>query len=232
MCSTAARRKKYVASRTQRPNFKTNRFPVDEGDRVKTHQRSLLNSKDDSAVFGDTSDESRPLSPGSLFVKGRPTTISHVPTSSIRTLETTSATSTSQAILSHRSEVSSKVRGGVVASIVLAGAGFILISIAVVALYSIRRRRWATSARTSRNDKLTGNETTELPQGRHYERAELAATPNQVAELNGDQQYRSAPPIESSAVVAPQEQNLPTIGPCSKSRNGSRINGPLELAWP
>ena len=92
--------------------------------------------------------------------------------------------------------ISSAAKGGIAAGTTIAAILILLLAFCI-----IKRRRRARKRHLGIQNQ-TQQQKHELPQGRHYERAELNATPNQVSELIGDQTYPPLPPIETLPVLA------------------------------
>jgi hypothetical protein len=153
---------------------------------------------------------------GTLDCEGTAVPLS-TPTTTGSTSTVTSATSTG---------LSTAAKGGIGGG-VAAGALFI---IALAVWYSWQKRRSSSTSpdKDPEHKKTDGKiAAAELPLGRHHERSELQASPNQVSELTGDQEYRPRSPIRSLPVTAPSF----TPGDSEQMR-GARLSSPAELEWP
>jgi hypothetical protein len=146
------------------------------------------------------------------------------------TLSTASATSSGTSTASATSTgLSSAAKGGIGGG-VAAGALFIIV---LAAWYFWQKRRSSSTFpdKDPEHKKTDGKvAAAELPLGRHHERSELEASPNQVSELTGDQEYRPRSPIQSLPVTAPSSTQA-VAGDSEQMRN-ARLSSPPELEWP
>jgi hypothetical protein len=117
---------------------------------------------------------------------------------------TSTATSNTSSTLSTASAtsagLSSAAKGGIGGGITSA----VLFTIVLTLWYFWHKRRSSSTlpSKDSEHEKFhKGPVAAELPLGRHNERAELEASPNQVSELFGDHEYRPRSPIESLPVT-------------------------------
>jgi hypothetical protein len=154
-----------------------------------------------------------------------PTTTGSASTATSRTsshpsgiLSTASATSTG---------LSSAAKGGI-------GGGVAALFIIVLAVWYFWQKQRSSSTFLDKGSehKKTYEKVAaaELPLGHHHERSELEASPNQVSELTGDQEYRPRPLIESLLVTAPSSTQA-VAGDGEQMRN-ARLSSPVELEWP
>lgn len=169
--------------------------------------------------------------PLSTSITTSPTSTATSPTSSHRsaTGSTTSATSSGTSTASAASTgLSSAAKGGIGGGV--AGGALVIIVLAVWYFWQ-KRRSFSTFPDKGLGEKKTQGKiaTAELPQGHHHERSELEASPNQVSELTGDQEYRPRPPIESLPVTAPSSTQ--TVEGDSEHMRNARLSSPAELEW-
>jgi hypothetical protein len=135
------------------------------------------------------------------------------------TLSTASVTSTG---------LSSAAKGGIGGGV---AAGALLIIVLAVWYFWQKRRSSSTFPDKDAKHKKTDGKVAgaELPLGRHHEKSELEASPNQVSELTGDQKYRPRPPIESLPVTAPSF--IQAVAGDSEQMRNARLSSPAELEW-
>ena len=120
--------------------------------------------------------------------------------------------------------ISSAAKGGIAAGTTIAAILILLLAFCI-----IKRRRRARNRHLGIQNQ-TQQQRHELPQGRHYDRVELNATPNQVSELIGDHTYSTLPPIESLPVLAVPPPQI--ISGDSEHWCDARVQDPTELRWP
>src|SRR5271156_6374784 len=179
---------------------------------------SLFNHVSIDGTF-DCEGTAIPLST-SITTGSTSTTASRTSSHPSATLSTASATSMG---------LSSAAKGGIGGGV--AAGALLIIVLAVWYFWQKRRSSSAFPDKDPEHKKTHGKvAAAELPLGRHHERSELGASPNQVSELTGDQEYRPRPPIESLPVTAPSSTQA-VAGDSEQMRN-ARLSSPAELEWP
>jgi hypothetical protein len=92
-----------------------------------------------------------------------------------------------------------------IASVVVGAVIFVLVGLSSAAWLLVlkrrRRHRKSTTNPTTSTELGASASVQELPQGFHHERAELAAAPNHVSELHGDQGWRPREMIQATEVL-------------------------------
>jgi hypothetical protein len=161
---------------------------------------------------------------GEFYCEGAavPTSSRAVTSATSRTGSAALVTSTTHTSTSSSGGLSASAKGGIIAGAVV--AAILVVSIAAFIVLQ-RRRKLVTSPTTaSKHPKLS-----ELPQGRHYERSELLATPNQVSELHGDRSYRPTPSIENNFVTTVPGWTQPYPGAGPNTAHEAGMSGSSEL---